>query len=117
MPFMLCVAILKVKSSSNLASVFRNELFSRSDCIRNCCLLLFSDVPPLLPINLPHEEEEVHEPEEHVDEEVHGPQSKFVSGPKQPNPFASQDQSTILLPLFITAACFIPVVFCLCKLC
>ncbi len=70
-----------------------------------------------MPIELPEEEIPEKEEAEELVEDLSSHKPKFVSGPKQPSPFVSQDQSTILLPLFITAACVIPVVFCLCKLC
>lgn len=41
--------------------------------------------------------------------------SKRASGPKQPDPY-SMDDSSVLLPVFITIGAFIPLLFCLCKL-
>ncbi|CAH0554655.1 unnamed protein product [Brassicogethes aeneus] len=38
-----------------------------------------------------------------------------ASGPKQPDPYES-DESSIMLPLFIAIGAFIPILFCLCKL-
>lgn len=50
-------------------------------------------------------------------EEEEKPRKKRpVSGPKTPNPYASDDTSTMLLPVIVSIAAFLPIVFCLCKL-
>lgn len=38
-----------------------------------------------------------------------------TSGPRQPNPYTTDD-SMALMPVFIAIGCFIPLLFCLCKL-
>lgn len=38
-----------------------------------------------------------------------------TSGPRQPNPY-TMDDSMVLMPVFIAIGCFIPLLFCLCKL-
>ncbi|XP_075153174.1 malectin-A [Haematobia irritans] len=38
-----------------------------------------------------------------------------TSGPRQPNPYTSED-SMVLMPVFVAIGCFIPLLFCLCKL-
>uniref|UniRef100_T1GXZ9 Malectin domain-containing protein n=1 Tax=Megaselia scalaris TaxID=36166 RepID=T1GXZ9_MEGSC len=39
-----------------------------------------------------------------------------TSGPKQPDPYSTDDPSSIMMPVLIAIACFIPLLFCLCKL-
>lgn len=38
-----------------------------------------------------------------------------TSGPRQPNPYTSED-SMVLMPVIVAIGCFIPLLFCLCKL-
>lgn len=38
-----------------------------------------------------------------------------TSGPRQPNPY-TMDDSMVLMPVFVAIGCFIPLLFCLCKL-
>ena len=47
-------------------------------------------------------------------EKVSG-KSKFASGSKIADPY-SGDDSSMMLPIFVAIGCFIPVIFCLCKL-
>lgn len=44
-----------------------------------------------------------------------GPAARKTSGPKQEDPYALDD-SSVMLPVFIAIAAFIPLLFCLCKL-
>lgn len=39
-----------------------------------------------------------------------------TSGPKQPNPYDTLDESSMMLPIFVALGLFIPLLFCLCKL-
>ena len=39
-----------------------------------------------------------------------------VSGPKTPDSYATDDTSTMLLPILVAIGCFLPILFCLCKL-
>ncbi|XP_058976762.1 malectin-like [Musca domestica] len=41
--------------------------------------------------------------------------NKKTSGPRHPDPYASED-STIMMPVIVAIGCFIPLLFCLCKL-
>nr|CAH7713028.1 unnamed protein product [Callosobruchus chinensis] len=70
------------------------------------------DVPKLPPIP-----SEPVTPEPLREEVVEPPPSKIrkPSGPKQPDPY-SEDESSLMLPIFIAIGAFIPVLFCLCKL-
>ncbi|CAG9097057.1 unnamed protein product [Plutella xylostella] len=65
------------------------------------------EVPKLPPLVWPENETE------EVEEKI--PKSKRASGPKSPDPY-SMDESSVLLPVFITIGAFIPLLFCLCKL-
>ncbi|XP_058800045.1 malectin-A [Phymastichus coffea] len=69
------------------------------------------DVPKLGPVP--------HEPEEYQgmldDEEEPVVRTRHTSGPRTPDPYASED-SSILIPVFIAIGAFIPLLFCLCKL-
>lgn len=38
------------------------------------------------------------------------------SGPKVKDPYAAEDTSTMLIPVFVAIGAFIPLVYCLCKL-
>ncbi|CAH4029652.1 malectin-A [Pieris brassicae] len=69
------------------------------------------EVPKLPPIVWP--ETEAEEPRETQEEKV--TKSKRASGPKQPDPY-SIDDSSVMVPLFITIGAFLPLLFCLCKL-
>lgn len=53
--------------------------------------------------------------EEYREEPEVVPKNRRPSGPKQPDPYADED-SSMLLPIFIAIGTFIPVLFCLCKL-
>ncbi|KAJ8680103.1 hypothetical protein QAD02_015890 [Eretmocerus hayati] len=69
------------------------------------------DVPELGP--LPSEPDEY--PGLIDDEEEVSTRTRQTSGPRTPDPYASED-SSILLPVFIAVGAFIPLLFCLCKL-
>lgn len=76
------------------------------------------DVPQLPP--LPR----VERPEPEDDEEEETPEKKVAKEkrrraapePKIIDPYASEDPSSMILPILIAVAAFIPLVFCLCKL-
>lgn len=88
-------------------------------------LLLVSstDVPKLQP----HPGLEKHEEEEEEDEESEGGEeggrkrvqlgSKYrvQSGPRTPNPYAT-DNSSLMFPILVAFGVFIPTLFCLCRL-
>lgn len=69
------------------------------------------EVPKLPPIVWP--EAEAEEPREEVEEK--SAKAHRASGPKQPDPYSTDDNS-VLIPVFITIGAFIPLLFCLCKL-
>ncbi|XP_059057098.1 malectin-A [Achroia grisella] len=69
------------------------------------------EVPKLPPLVWP--EAEVEEQKEEIEEKATNP--RRASGPKQPDPY-SMDESSVLIPVFITIGAFIPLLFCLCKL-
>lgn len=64
---------------------------------------------------------DVYEPDEdtirNIREEVkpETPKIRKTSGPKQQNPYALDDSST-MLPIFIAIGAFVPLLFCLCKM-
>lgn len=77
------------------------------------------DVPKLPPIpgqdrsKFVEEEEE----EEDADEEVAKPlKRRKPAGPRVQDPYASDDTSSMMLPVFVAIGTFIPILFCLCKL-
>ncbi|CAM1329342.1 MLEC (predicted) [Pycnogonum litorale] len=75
-----------------------------------------SDVPKLPPPSKLYEdddEEEIIKPP--TEKKQKTPVPRRPSGPKTPNPYESDDSSS-MLPIFIAIAAFIPLVFCLCKL-
>ncbi|XP_067683414.1 malectin-B-like [Haliotis asinina] len=74
------------------------------------------DVPklPALPGDSSREEVEEEEEEEVVPGKT--PKSRRPSGPKVKDPYAADDTSTMLLPVFVAIGAFIPLLFCLCKL-
>lgn len=74
------------------------------------------DVPKLPP--LPGADNRRDDEEEEEEEPVEQKPSKRrrPSGPKAQDPYASDDTSTMLLPVFVAVGAFIPLLFCLCKL-
>lgn len=68
------------------------------------------DVRRLPPI--PVEPEPTEPPIEEIKEI---PKSRKPSGPKQPDPYET-DESSMLMPILIAIGMFIPLLFCLCKL-
>lgn len=77
------------------------------------------DVPklPSLPGAEPPQLEEEEEEEEEESPEAKSPsKSRRPSGPKAQDPYAADDTSTMLLPVFVAIGAFIPLLFCLCRL-
>ncbi|CAG5131675.1 unnamed protein product [Candidula unifasciata] len=78
------------------------------------------DVPKLPPIPNPDQADHdvVDEDEDAGDDEGSQPKKapRKPSGPKVRDPYAAEDTSTMLLPVFIAIGAFIPLVYCLCKL-
>ena len=84
---------------------------------------LFSDVPKLPPMpgtekRAAPEPEPVEEEEEETDDDSRKPPKtrRPPSGPKVQDPYAKDDTSSMMLPVFIAIGAFIPLLFCLCKL-
>lgn len=50
------------------------------------------------------------------DDVATAPKHRKTSGPKQPDPYSLYDDSSIMIPVFIAFAAFIPLLFFLCKL-
>uniref|UniRef100_A0A0K8SIX0 Malectin domain-containing protein n=1 Tax=Lygus hesperus TaxID=30085 RepID=A0A0K8SIX0_LYGHE len=71
------------------------------------------DVPKLPP--LPTENEDWGKGED-AEEKQNDAKSRRPSGPRTPDPY-SVDDSSIMLPVFIAIGAFLPLLFCLCKLC
>lgn len=69
------------------------------------------EVPKLPPLVWP--ESDMDDLRDEVEEK--NTNSKRASGPKTPDPY-SMDESTLLIPVFVTIGAFIPLLFCLCKL-
>ncbi|KAK0068836.1 malectin-A [Biomphalaria pfeifferi] len=73
------------------------------------------DVPklPLMPgVDVPEEEEE----EDEESQTIKPQKSRKPSGPKIKDPYAADDTSAMLLPVFVAIGAFIPLLYCLCKL-
>ena len=77
----------------------------------NFCL---TDVPKLPALPHPGEDNENEEDEEESKEDKPKKQRK-ISGPKTINPYAN-DESSMLIPIAVAIAVFLPTLFCLCKL-
>lgn len=84
-----------------------------SDCWQH---VLFhpSDVPKLPPLPLPGEEN-VDDDDEEQSKEDRPQKQRKISGPKTIDPYAN-DESSMLIPIAIAIAVFLPTLFCLCKL-
>lgn len=72
------------------------------------------DVPKLPPLPRPGEENEDDDDDEESKEDKPKKQRK-LSGPKAINPYAN-DESSMLIPIAVAIAVFLPTLFCLCKL-
>ncbi|CAH3016901.1 unnamed protein product [Porites evermanni] len=72
------------------------------------------DVPKLPPLPRPGEDNEDEDDEEESKEDKPKKQRK-LSGPKAINPYAN-DESSMLIPIAVAIAVFLPTLFCLCKL-
>ena len=97
-----------VKSCPN-SQIF---ILSLQDNILN--LAFFTDVPKLPPLPRPGEDNEDEDDEEESKEDKPKKQRK-LSGPKAINPYAN-DESSMLIPIAVAIAVFLPTLFCLCKL-
>lgn len=78
--------------------------------------LLFhsTDVPKLPPLPIPGEEN-VDDDDEEQSKEDRPQKQRKISGPKAINPYAN-DESSMLIPIAVAIAVFLPTLFCLCKL-
>ena len=77
-------------------------------------LLSLTDVPKLPPLSRPGEDNEDDDEDEESKEDKPKKQRK-ISGPKAIDPYAN-DESSMLIPIAIAIAVFLPTLFCLCKL-
>lgn len=73
-----------------------------------------TDVPKLPPLSRPGEDNEDDDEDEESKEDKPKKQRK-ISGPKAIDPYAN-DESSMLIPIAIAIAVFLPTLFCLCKL-
>lgn len=62
------------------------------------------------------EEEIIPKQEERFVEDEPEVVEKFASGPQTADPYAQQDMGQMIIPVLIAVACFLPVLFCLCRL-
>jgi len=78
------------------------------------------DVPRLAPLPAaddPHDHDDVDEPDEEEREVSTEPKRRRrIAEPRITDPYASEDSSSMLVPVAIAIGIFIPLVFCLCKL-
>lgn len=77
-------------------------------------LFWISDVPKLPSLPRPGEDNEDEDDEEESKEDKPKKHRK-ISGPKTVNPYAN-DESSMLIPIAVAIAVFLPTLFCLCKL-
>lgn len=77
-------------------------------------LWLSTDVPKLPPLPRPGEENEDEDDDDESKEDKPKKHRK-LSGPKSINPYAN-DESSMLIPIAVAIAVFLPTLFCLCKL-
>ncbi|XP_078523823.1 malectin [Lissotriton helveticus] len=87
-----------------------------------CAILLMKGTTDEVPKLLPHPGLEKKEEEEEEEEYEDGSSSKkqvnrnrVQSGPRTPNPYAS-DNSSLMFPILVAFGVFIPTLFCLCRL-
>lgn len=81
-------------------------------------LFLVSDVPKLQPhpgLEKKEEEEEEEEYDEGSNLKRQTNKNRVQSGPRTPNPYAS-DNSSLMFPILVAFGVFIPTLFCLCRL-
>ena len=79
---------------------------------------LVSDVPKLQPhpgLEKKEEEEEEEEYDEGSNLKRQTSKNRVQSGPRTPNPYAS-DNSSLMFPILVAFGVFIPTLFCLCRL-
>lgn len=86
--------------------------------VEKMSLLIFfiSDIPKLPPLPGAESQREYEDEEEEVEEIEQKPKKRKPSGPKVKDPYAADDTSSILLPVFVAVGAFFPLLFCLCKL-
>ncbi|CAL1284607.1 unnamed protein product [Larinioides sclopetarius] len=70
-----------------------------------------ADIPQLPSLASDEKDEE----EEDVNQEKKSSPVRYPSGPRIPNPYETEDSST-MLPIFIAIGAFLPLLFCLCRL-
>ncbi|GFX81747.1 malectin-B [Trichonephila clavipes] len=70
-----------------------------------------TDVPQLPSLASDEKDEE----EEEATQEKKASPIRYPSGPRIPNPYETEDSST-MLPIFIAIGAFLPLLFCLCRL-
>ena len=82
-------------------------------------LSVVADVPKLAPTAVPTPDTPTEEEEEEDTDYVQHHRKAHqhpVAGPKVADPYASDDTSSMMLPVFVAIGAFVPLVFCLCKL-
>jgi len=88
----------------------KNMAYSTDSCV--------ADVPRLSPLQVADDQSE---DADEVDEEEHETSTepkrhRRVVEPRVTDPYATEDSSSMLVPVAIAIGIFIPLVFCLCKL-
>ena len=89
----------------------------------NIIVAMVTDVPKLPPIPGLEEaaqREAEREPDEEESDDKDPSKSadrkRRLSGPPVTDPYATDDTSSMMFPVLVAVGCFIPLVFCLCKL-
>lgn len=75
-------------------------------------------MPTLPPLREPEpdEAEEEEEEEPMQEQQPDGKQRKHTSGPKVQDPYSVSDSSSMLIPIAVAFAAFLPILYCLCKI-
>jgi hypothetical protein len=79
-------------------------------------IFFFLDIPKLPPLPGAETQRDFDDEEEEIEEMDQKPKKRKPSGPKVKDPYAADDTSSILLPVFVAVGAFFPLLFCLCKL-
>ena len=99
----------------------KSDIQKSSNVVYLILFLLHTDVPKLPLLSGEVDEEEKEEKPTVIDKGINSPspgsasvKKKRENAPRIPNPYG--EESNMLLPIFVSIAAFIPLLFCICKL-
>lgn len=109
--------IVEVFSPQNLSFTLPCTDYNEISCFKKKIFCRITDVPKLLPHPGLEKKEEEEEEEDYEEGAERKPLSKkkVKSGPRTPDPYAS-DNSSLMFPILVAFGVFIPTLFCLCRL-